>query len=172
MTGRCRARLGQGPQSTGSSEVSASESEQGFAEARAVWRAALRSHALAPPDAGFSTRIASLAEAARGRAEACEAADRDGFGGRRPEAAPARPTSCGLERGAGAPRTSGRASTSPSLSSIASAEGRSLRAVARAYADLADVASELAVAVEREDRASGLLPAVARAGRRRASAKR
>jgi len=36
-------------------------------------------------------------------------------------------------------------------------EGRSLRAVARAYAELSNVVAELAKAVEREDRASGLL---------------
>ena len=47
-------------------------------------------------------------------------------------------------------------------------EGRSLRAVARAYAELADVASKLADAVEREDRASGLLPAPTRRRRRSA----
>jgi hypothetical protein len=47
-------------------------------------------------------------------------------------------------------------------------EGRSHRAVGRAYAELADVASKLADAVEREDRASGLLPAVARRRRRSA----
>lgn len=42
-------------------------------------------------------------------------------------------------------------------------EGRSLRVVARAYAELGDVANQLALAVEREDRASGLLaPAVRR----------
>jgi hypothetical protein len=44
-------------------------------------------------------------------------------------------------------------------------EGRSLRAVARAYMDLADVAGKLAKAVERQDRASGLLPPAPRRGR-------
>jgi hypothetical protein len=41
-------------------------------------------------------------------------------------------------------------------------EGRSIRAVGRAYAELADVAAQLAGAVEREDGASGLFAAVAR----------
>jgi hypothetical protein len=45
-------------------------------------------------------------------------------------------------------------------------EGRSIRAVGRAYAQLADIASRLAKAVAREDRASGLLPS-ARTARRR-----
>ena len=55
------------------------DSEQTFQEARGVWRAALRDHVLAPPDAGFSARIANLAAAATQRAEACEAASADGF---------------------------------------------------------------------------------------------
>ena len=41
-------------------------------------------------------------------------------------------------------------------------EGRSIRAVGRAYAELGDIASQLAEVVEREDRASGLLPAAVR----------
>ena len=40
---------------------------------------ALRDHALARPDAGFSGRLGSLAAAAGQRAAACEAANRDGF---------------------------------------------------------------------------------------------
>jgi excisionase family DNA binding protein len=53
--------------------------EETFAEARAAWREALRAHVLAPPDAGFSARLAGLASAARQRAAACKAAYRDGF---------------------------------------------------------------------------------------------
>jgi hypothetical protein len=56
-----------------------SDSEQAFQDARAAWRAALRVHVLAPPDAGFSARLASLAAAADKRAAACEAAYKDGF---------------------------------------------------------------------------------------------
>jgi hypothetical protein len=41
-------------------------------------------------------------------------------------------------------------------------EGRSMRAVGRAYAELADVAHELATVVERQERADGLLRAKAR----------
>ena len=41
-------------------------------------------------------------------------------------------------------------------------EGRGIQAVGRAYAELADIASQLAKAVEREDRASGLLPSAKR----------
>ena len=47
-------------------------------------------------------------------------------------------------------------------------EGRSMRAVGRAYAELADIATQLAKAIEREDRASGLLAAPAAKRRRSA----
>jgi hypothetical protein len=137
------------------------DSERAFQEAREAWRAALRGHVLAPPDAGFSARLAALAAAAIQRAATCEAAYVDGFewpptrGGARPPYE--------LQPG------SGRRGPSELWERVDEAvaevdrvtEGRSLRAVARAYAELGDVADQLALAVEREDRASGLLaPAV------------
>ncbi len=144
-------------------------SEQAFGEAREAWRAALREHVLAPPDAGFSARLAGLAAAARQRAEACEAAYRDGFewppakGGAKPpyEVQP------GSGRRGPADMWERFDEAVAELDRVS--EGRSLRAVARAYVELADVSSGLAAAVEREDRASGLLPP-RRAGRRRAAA--
>lgn len=144
-------------------------SEQAFAEAREAWRAALRGHVLAPPDSGFSARLAALAAAARERAEACEAAYRDGFewppakGGAEPpyELRP------GTGRRGPADLWERFDEAVAELDRVS--EGRSLRAVARAYVELAEVASGLAAAVEREDRASGLLPP-RRTGRRRAAA--
>jgi hypothetical protein len=134
------------------------DSEQAFNEAREAWRAALREHVLAPPDTGFSARLATLAAAAARRADACEAAHKDGFewpptrGGAKPpyELQPGtgrRGPSDLWERFDEAVEELDRVS-----------EGRSMRAVGRAYAELADVASQLAKAVEREDRSSGLLP--------------
>jgi hypothetical protein len=128
-----------------------------------------RDHVLARPDAGFSGRLARLGAAARQRAEACEAAYHDGF-----EWPPAK-------RGAKPPyeRQPGTGRRGPAdlwerfdeavaeLDRVS--EGRSLRAVASAYAELADLASGLAAAIEREDRATGLLPP-GRTGRRRAAA--
>ena len=137
--------------------------EDAFAEAREVWRAALREHVLAPPDAGFSARLAGLAAAATQRAAACEAAYEDGF-----EWPPAR-------GGAQPPYElrpgSGRRGPAKLWERFDEAvaeldrvsEGRSLRAVASAYAELSEVAAQLAKAVEREDRASGLLPRARRA---------
>ncbi|MDQ6778321.1 MAG: hypothetical protein M3071_19355 [Actinomycetota bacterium] len=136
------------------------DSEQAFHEARDVWRAALREHVLAPPDAGFSARLAALAAAASQRAAACEAAYGDGFewpparGGAKPPYE--------LQPGSG---RRGPAELWERFDEAVAeldrvSEGRSLRAVARAYAELGDVADQLAQAVEREDRESGMLPPV------------
>jgi hypothetical protein len=132
-------------------------SEQAFLEARQAWREALRGHVLAPPDAGFSARLAALAAAASRRAEACEAAYADGFewpaarGGAKPPYE--------LQPGSGrrGPENLWARFDEAVAELDRVSEGRSMRAVAHAYAELADVASELARAVEREDRASGLL---------------
>jgi hypothetical protein len=145
-----------------------SESELAFQEARAAWRAALREHVLAPPNAGFSARLTHLAVAATQRAAACEAAYKDGFewpaarGGAKPPYE--------LQPG------SGRRGPDDLWARFDEAvaeldrvsEGRSIRAVGRAYAELAEIASQLARAVERGDRASGLLPP-ARTRRRRSA---
>jgi hypothetical protein len=145
------------------------DSEQAFGEAREAWRAALREHVLAPPDAGFSARLAGLAAAARRRAEACEAAYRHGFewppakGGAKPPYE--------LQPGSGrrGPVDLWERFDEAVAELDRVSEGRSLRAVARAYAELADIASELAGAVEREDWVSGLMPP-RRTSRRRAAA--
>jgi len=146
------------------------DADETFAEARAAWREALRTHVLAPPDAGFSARLAGLAAAARRRAEACEAAYRDGFewpparGGAKPP----------YELQAGSGRRGPEGLWERFDEAVAEldrvSEGRSLRAVASAYAELAEVASQLAAAVEHEDRASGLIRSSGRRSRRSSSA--
>ena len=144
-----------------------SESEQAFQEARATWRAALRDHVLAPPDAGFSARLANLAAAATQRADACEAAYKDGFewpaarGGAKP------PHELQPGTGRRGPEKLWARFDEAVAELDRVSEGRSIRAVGRAYGELAEIASQLAQAVEREDRASGLLPA-ARTRRRSA----
>lgn len=145
-----------------------SDSEEAFQQAREVWRAALREHVVAPPDAGFSARLASLASSAAQRAAACEAAYKDGFewpaarGGAKPpyELQP------GTGR-RGPEELWGRFDEAVAELDRVS-EGRSIRAVGRAYSELAEVASELAAAVERGDRVNGLLPAEARERRKSA----
>src|SRR5438309_5427328 len=112
------------------------DSEQAFGEARKAWRAALREHVLAPPDAAFSTRLAGLAAAVRRRADACEAASRDGFewpsakGGAKPpyELQP------GTGRRGPADLWERFDEAVAELDRVS--EGRSLRAVAHAYSEL------------------------------------
>jgi hypothetical protein len=143
-------------------------SEQAFQEARRVWREALRGHVLAPPDAGFSARLSALAAAATQRAAACEAAYKDGFewpaarGGAKP------PYELQPVTGRRGPEELWERFDEAVAELDRVSEGRSIRAVGRAYSELAEVASELAVAVKREDRVSGLLPA--EASKRRKSA--
>jgi hypothetical protein len=142
-------------------------SEQAFQDARRIWREALRDHVLAPPDAGFSKRLAALASAAAARSEACEAAAADGFEwpGTRGGAQPPYELQPGTGR-RGPEKLWARFDEAVAELDRVS-EGRSMRAVGRAYAELADAASQLADAIERHDRASGLLPPAR--GRRRRS---
>ena len=143
-------------------------SEQAFQEARRVWREALRGHVLAPPDAGFSARLFALAAAASQRAAACEAAYKDGFewpaapGGAKP------PYELQPGTGRRGPDEMWERFDEAVAELDRVSEGRSIRAVGRAYFELAEVASELAAAVEREDRVNGLLPAEARKRRKSA----
>ena len=145
------------------------DSEQAFNDAREAWRSALREHVLAPPDAGFSGRLEKLAAAAARRAAACEAANRDGFewpathGGAKPPYEFA-----ARDRSPGPRRMCGSGSTRPSPSSIGWKRGASMLAVGRAYAELAEITSQLAKVVEREDPA----PAASFRGPRRSVAGR
>jgi hypothetical protein len=147
-----------------------SGSEQAFEDARTAWRAALRGYVLAPPDAGFSARLATLAASARQRADACDAAYRDGFewpparGGAKP------PYELQPGTGRRGPEDLWQRFDETVAELDRVSEGRSLRAVGRAYAELADVASHLAEVIEAGDRESGLLSAPR--SRRRKSAAR
>src|ERR1019366_6957615 len=120
------------------------DSEQAFQEAREAWRTALREHVLAPPDAGFSARLSKLAAAAAERAAVCEAAYKDGFewpaarGGAKPPYE--------LQPGSG---RRGPADVWERFDEAVAeldrvSGGRSIRAVGRAYAELADAAFPIA----------------------------
>ncbi len=50
-----------------------------FAAAQERWRRAIHAHRMAPPDAGFSERLAELADAARTEAAICRRAEAAGF---------------------------------------------------------------------------------------------
>ena len=141
------------------SDAGGDQAQAAFRKAQEEWRSALAVHRLAPPDAGFSARLAGLAAAARAEADACRVADRAGF-----EWPPHRASSSAppyeLQPGSGrrGPEELWRRFDGAVSELNRAATGTDLIAVAVAYEELAEVAGELAVAVEREDRASGLLP--------------
>jgi len=141
------------------SDTGGDQAQAAFRKAQEEWRSALEAHRLAPPDAGFSGRLASLADAAGAEAEACRVADAAGF-----EWPPHRASSSAppyeLQPGSGrrGPEGLWRRFDGAVSELNRAATGSDLVAVAVAYEELAEVAGELAVAVEREDRASGLLP--------------
>lgn len=145
------------------------DSQEAFNQARESWREALRSHVLAPPDAGFSQRLRQLADAAHQRAAACEAAHQDGFewpaarGGAKP------PYELQPGTGRRGPEDLWKRFDEAVDELDKVSEGRSMRAVGRAYADLAEIAEQLATAIEHEDRATGLLVAPITAKRRRSA---
>jgi hypothetical protein len=130
-----------------------------FRAAQEYWRAALSSHRLAPPDTGFSARLAALAAAASEEAAACREADAAGF-----EWPPHRASSNAppweLRPGSGrrGPESLWRRFDGAVAELNRAATGTDLMAVAGAYEELGVVAGELAAAVEAEDVASGLLP--------------
>lgn len=123
------------------------------------WRQALEAHRLAPPDSGFSARLAGLATAASEQAKTCRMADEAGYDWTPTRAAESKPP-FELQPGSGrrGPQELWRRfdATVADLSRIAS--GRDMSAVADAYDELSAAASELAQAIGREDRANGLLP--------------
>jgi len=137
----------------------AERAQSAFRSAQEEWRRALESHRVAPPDAGFSARLGALASAAVAEASACREADAAGF-----EWPPHRASSSAppyeLQPGSGrrGPEELWRRFDGAVSELNRAATGTGLVAVAVAYEELAEVAGELAVAVEREDRGSGLLP--------------
>jgi hypothetical protein len=144
----------------------AQRAQKAFGAAQEAWGKALAAHRLAPPDAGFSGRLQALASAAKAEADACRAADAAGFAWPPHRASSSEPP-YELRPGTGrrGPQRLWRAFDAAVSELNTAARTTNLLDVARAYDALAIVASELAQAVEREDRASGLLP-----GRRRRSA--
>jgi hypothetical protein len=134
------------------------KAQAAFGRAQREWRAAIEAHRLAPPDAGFSARLAALSDAASAEADACRAADAAGFAWPPHRAASSEPP-YELRSGSGrrgAEELWGRFDAAAADLSRAAA-GTDILGVADAYAELAEAAAELAEAVEREDEASGLL---------------
>jgi hypothetical protein len=130
-----------------------------FRAAQARWGSALEAHRLAPPDAGFSARLNALAGAARAEVEACRGADATGFAWPPHRATSSQPPyELRPESGRRGPDELWQRFDAAVAELSRAASGTDLLAVADAYEQLGDAASELAEAIEREDRASGLLP--------------
>ena len=135
------------------------QAQRAFRDAQEEWRRALESHRLAPPDAGFSGRLSALTSAAAAESLACREADAAGFEWP-PHRASANKPPYELQPGTGSrgPEQLWRVFDAAVAELNRAATGTDLTEVATAYDALAAVAGELASAVEREDRASGLLP--------------
>jgi hypothetical protein len=129
-----------------------------FRAAQAHWREALEAHRLAPPDAGFSARLVELAVAARSESDACREADAAGFAWPPHRATSSEPPyELRPDSGRRGPDELWRRFDAAAADLSRAAAGSDILAVADAYAELGDAAGELAQAVEREYRASGLL---------------
>jgi len=133
--------------------------QSAFREAQGEWRQALESHRLAPPDAGFSGRLSALALAAAAESLACGEADAAGFEWP-PHRASANKPPYELQPGTGrrGPEELWRVFDAAVAELNRAATGSDLVEMATAYGALAAAAGELASAVDREDRVSGLLP--------------
>ena len=133
--------------------------QSAFREAQEEWRRALESHRLAPPDPGFSARLSALASAAAAEASACREAEAAGFEWPPHRASANRPP-YELQPGTGrrGPDQLWNTFDAAVAELNRAATGTDLDEVATAYAALAAAARELASAVERDDRGSGLLP--------------
>ena len=129
-----------------------------FRNAQARWRSALERHRLAPPDAGFSARLAALSEAARAEAEACREGDAAGFAWPPHRASSAKPPyELQPSSGRRGPEELWRRFDAAAADLSRVAAGTDILAVADAYAELGAAAGELAQAVHGEDETSGLL---------------
>ena len=130
-----------------------------FKDGMANWASAVEAHKQAPPDLNFSDRLAALGKGASEAARVCRAADAQGF-----EWPPARKADSEppyeLRPGTGrrGPEHLWRRFDQAITRLGTMAAGQDMLEVARAYEELAEVAGELAQAVEAEDRASGPRP--------------
>ena len=132
--------------------------QQEFAAAQERWREAINAHRVAPPDAGFSGRLADLAEAAREEVVICRKADAAGFEWPPHTSAARQPYELQPGSGRRGPDALWALFDAAVDALNRAGAGIDLIEVARAHELLADAAAQLAAEVERQDRASGLLP--------------
>lgn len=113
---------------------------------------------MAPPDAGFSHRLADLAAVARSQAEVCRKAAAAGYSWPPHTSAVEQPYELRPGTGRRGPKDLWQHFDAAVEELNRAAAGTDLIEVAGAHDLLADAAGQLATAVEHEDRSSGLLP--------------
>jgi hypothetical protein len=124
-----------------------------------TWRAALRQHRLAPPDAQFARRLKDFADACESQQIACDYAAKEGLGWEpMPPAKRQPPPELRPDSGRRGPRELW-ATFDVAWDDLGKAlESISLPAVARAFDQLATISRQLYTAVEEEDGATGDRP--------------
>jgi excisionase family DNA binding protein len=135
--------------------------ETKFNEARQSWQTALGAHAMAPPDDGFAGRLRDLARAAADRGRACAEAHEAGFEWPTAQSGSQPPYELRPGTGRRGPVALWHRFDEAAEELDRVTSSRSMRAVGRAYEDLAEITAQISAAVESEDR--GLRDA-ARAG--------
>lgn len=131
-----------------------------FAAVQNRWLDAVAAHRVAPPDHGFSARLSALAAAARAEAEICRKADAAGFRWPPSKSAGDQPYELRPGTGRRGPQPLWQTFDAAVVQLTGAAATSDLLVVAEANDALAAACEALAEAVEQEDRASGLLPAL------------
>ena len=130
-----------------------------FQEVQERWRRVIDAHRMAPPDAGFSQRLRDLSETCAAEADVCRRAAAAGWAWPPAKTAGSQPYELQPGTGRRGPERLWRRFDAAVGVLTRAAASTDLLAVADAYELLSEAASDLADAVEQEDRASGLLPA-------------
>lgn len=131
-----------------------------FAAVQVRWHQTIQAHRMAPPDVGFSSRLADLAAVAQQQAEACREAAAAGYSWPPHTATIKQPYELRPGTGRRGPKELWQNFDAAVEELNRAAAGTDLIEVASAYDALGAAAGELAVEVEREDHVSGLLPRV------------
>jgi hypothetical protein len=129
-----------------------------FVATQGRWRQAVQAHRMAAPDAGFSRRLAALSSIAREEADVCRKAAAAGYSWPSHTSTVEQPYELRPGTGRRGPQDLWQKFDSAVEELNRAAAGTDLIEVASAHELLADAAGDLAMAVEHEDRASGLLP--------------
>lgn len=134
------------------------EIQEAFKAAQTGWARALRTHRLAPPDAGFSARILELSRAAHAEAMICWEAHDAGYNWPRHRAVAGEPPyELRPESGRRGPELAWQRFDAAVEALNRATRGTDLHRVGSAYEEMAVAAGALAEEIELEDRASGLL---------------